>query len=334
VRTKVYPTNPSAIQSRELLLDMAWTRSNNAEGYLCCYGDHAGQESQFLCAKTKEVVVVEPHQTEESRRMLAKNNFRQRRDSSAVARHRNSSSGVELAVHRDSINCAFKMSNLNGLESRCEVVFEVQGEKDASNPNALTQKLKSMFEFRTLICTQMTFTRTAELSQLLENDGTNLGRMLMSSYMKLSFEYRTSNIAKSDKKRKEEMDFFFGYYSSMRELKTTHPFFRPMITAILSEKFSLFNWRSVSFKSSEESDISGKLSILTSLDGAYLGREFRQMLSFSANEEGAVDSFMDVFPALTEFNAINPFFRPMLTEISHILSSQVTWKKIFEAARR
>ena len=314
---------------RELLLDMTWTRSNNSEGYMCAYSKYIGTATKFIRRSTKARFNVGDYAGARTQKMS-------RRSTGFFAL----GGGRFKLREKEDIKALFKITNIDGHESSAEFIFVLGREDEFNDYFSIQKRLLGTFEYRTFASTQLNFQRTAALSKLTGGDGIKLGQTIMAGSKKTVGLRKISG--KLKKRREEEVAGFFRSYSSMQEVSNCHPFFEPMIRSILTNEAGfveeatkgLFSARGIPSDSKElRKGISTKLHVLTARDGEIVGRSFARILAHSANEEGAVETFLEEYPALKEFSQMHRFYRPMMREISKVLIAEVNFQKIFEAVR-
>ena len=238
-----------------------------------------------------------------------------------------------LATKTDNSIIAVKIIQVGEEESTIEVLVDTPKKHKKRKMNTKTdisenekketeRLLPTLYDYRTLSQMQRCFQRWRPLALLDEKDGEAFGKMLMANTSKL-FDVKE----RSEKSRREKLEWFFSDFQSMKELKRLHPRFESLMEAVIIVKG----------RGGEKSDIGDNVAkknydrfdLLTVDDSYTIGRNFLSQLSRAATVDGAYNSWAEKHPALTEFSNKHPFFRPLLLSIGKEMSDRATWTKLF-----
>ena len=174
--------------------------------------------------------------------------------------------------------------------------------------------LMESYDYRVLLTMHHVFLRSQPLVALDQQDGTAIGKVLMESSSGLLKAWSRTKMAKRNK-----IDLFFKGYKSAKTLKMQHEWFETMLeTIILRQKSTTTSAKSLD-----------KVDFLTKTDGYTLGSSFLHLLSRTANEDGAFDSWLRKNPALEQFHHQHRFFRPLMRIIGRKQNDAKTWHKLF-----
>jgi len=191
-------------------------------------------------------------------------------------------------------------------DTRISLGASLKDRKEAS------RLLTSMYDYRVLSTMQRCIQRWRPLGMLDEEDGTAMGKILMENTSRL-FNTRE----RSKKARKARLELFFGDLESMKMLKVEHGWFETMMeTVILGNNETNTSNASLC-----------KIDLLNASDGYTLGSSFLYYMGRSANEDGAVGSWLDKHPALEQFHHQHRFFIPLMKEIGKTMRHTETWFK-------
>ena len=195
-------------------------------------------------------------------------------------------------------------------DTRISLGASLKDRKEAS------RLLTSMYDYRVLSTMQRCIQRWRPLGMLNQEEGTAMGKMLMENTTGL-FNTRE----RSKKARKAKLEWFFGEFESMKTLKVEHGWFATMMAAVI-----------LGTKEKGTSNASlCKIDLLTASDGYTLGSSFLYYMGRSANEDGAVGSWLDKHPALGQFYHQHKFFVPLMKEIGKTMRHTETWHKVVKS---
>ena len=200
----------------------------------------------------------------------------------------------------------------NAEDTQITLDMSLREQKDTA------RQLTSMYDFRVLSTMHMCFQRYLPLDVLNQQDGTVMGKILTTN---------SSGLRNARERRKKllksKLGKFFRQFESMKKLKAENKWFEAMLEAVILGATGEGD-------TSRHNELSlSRVELLREADGYTLGSSFLHYLSRSANEDGAVDSWLDKHPALVQFHHQHHFFIPMMKEIGKALMHSKTWRKLF-----
>ena len=208
-------------------------------------------------------------------------------------------------------------------DDRCQYTYCCTG-RDFSGGSTILRCLTNSYNRNVadlqVLEVQCYFQKLRKLDELGLHDGSPMG------------EAFTTTLEGEKKKAEEEgvkcsqvrVNNLISTYRSLRQLTTSRPFFSPMMVVVATNKFRTTQ------------NVVTKLATLTKLDGENIGTGLALALITSTTSDNAVDTWVDRYPALVEFEEEWVWFRPMMNVVAKKLLYQnrrrEKYKVYFKAA--
>ena len=135
--------------------------------------------------------------------------------------------------------------------------------------------------------------------ELDEDDGEEIGEMLMVKREHLGGSARVRLVLKA--------------HEGMKECMREHLFFEPMMCSVIDNSLGV------------PAAVSAQLCNLTKSNGKIIGRAFAIKLAANLTHTAAVDDWILTYPALQEFDDDEPWFRSMMEVVGKRLLGEVAW---------